>query len=77
MSKKKRVLSKFVILCWAAFIAILVHRKPIGRALVTHDTQWNTTQQKKKEALPFATARMELENILLSEISQSMKKNTI
>ena len=28
---------------------------------------------KKKELLPFATAWMELENIMLSKISQSMK----
>ena len=28
---------------------------------------------KKKEFLPFATAWMELESIMLSEISQSMK----
>nr|KAF6330917.1 regulation of nuclear pre-mRNA domain containing 1B [Myotis myotis] len=30
---------------------------------------------KKKELLPFATAWMELESIMLSEISQSMKEN--
>ena len=28
----------------------------------------------KKELLPFVTARMELENIMLSEISQSVKE---
>ena len=37
-------------------------------------TQWNTTQQKeKKELLPFSTAWMELESIMLSEISQAVK----
>ena len=29
--------------------------------------------ERKKEFLPFATAWMELENIMLSEISQSVK----
>ena len=29
--------------------------------------------ERKKELLPFATAWMELENIMLSEISQSVK----
>ena len=28
------------------------------------------TAERKKELLPFATARMDLENIMLSEISQ-------
>ena len=28
---KKQVLSKFTILCWAAFIAILGRRRPVGR----------------------------------------------
>ena len=37
-------------------------------------TQWNTTQQKeKKELIPFATAWMELESIMLSKISQAMR----
>ena len=31
------------------------------------------TAEKKKELLPFTTAWMELENIMLSEISQSVK----
>ena len=37
--------------------------------------QWSTTQllKKKKEILPFATAWMDLESIMLSEISQSEK----
>ena len=30
--------------------------------------------ERKKELLPFATARMELESIMLSEISQVMKE---
>ena len=34
-------------------------------------TQWNTTQQK--ELLPFATAWMDLENIMLGEISHMVK----
>ena len=34
-------------------------------------TQWNTTQQK--EFLPFAAAWLELETIMLSEISQLVK----
>ena len=29
--------------------------------------------QRKKELIPFATARMELESIMLSEISQAVK----
>ena len=38
-------------------------------------TQWNTTQQKKKkkELLLFVTAWMELESIMLSEVSQVVK----
>ena len=32
---------------------------------------------KKKKGLPFVTAWMDLENIMLSEISQSEKYNTI
>ena len=32
-----------------------------------------TTEQRKKELLPFATAWMELENIILSEISQVVR----
>ena len=36
-------------------------------------TQWNTTQQKEKELRPFATAWMELESIMLSEISQAVR----
>ena len=31
------------------------------------------TAERKKEVLPFATAWMELETIMLSEISQSVK----
>ena len=34
MSRKK-VLSKFTILCWAAFIAILGHMRPTGCGLDT------------------------------------------
>ena len=30
-------------------------------------------QQRKKEVIPFATAWMELESILLSEISQAVR----
>ena len=37
-------------------------------------TQWNNyTAETKKELLPFATAWMDLESIVLSEISQSEK----
>ena len=37
--------------------------------------QWNTTQQRerKKELLAFATAWMELESVMLSEMSQAVK----
>ena len=31
------------------------------------------TEERKKELLPFATAWMELESIMLSEISQAVK----
>ena len=37
-------------------------------------TQWNSMQQRKKELLPFVTAWMELERIVLSEISQVVKE---
>ena len=33
--------------------------------------------ERKKELIPFATAWMELESIMLSEISQAVKENTI
>ena len=33
-------------------------------------TKWNNAAERKKELLPFATAWMELESIMLSEISQ-------
>ena len=33
--------------------------------------------ERKKELLPFVTARIELESIILSEISQAVKTNTI
>ena len=33
--------------------------------------------ERKKELIPFATAWMELESIMLSEISQAVKTNTI
>ena len=33
--------------------------------------------ERKKELLPFLTASVELESIMLSEISQSVKDNTI
>ena len=37
-------------------------------------TQWNTTQPlKKNKIMPFAATWMELENIILSEISQREK----
>ena len=39
-------------------------------------TQWNTTQplkKRKKEILPFATMWLDLEGIMLSEISQAEK----
>ena len=36
-------------------------------------TQWNSMQQRKKELIPFATAKMELESIMLSEISQTVR----
>ena len=33
--------------------------------------------EKRKELIPFATAWMELESIMLSEISQAVRTNTI
>ena len=36
-------------------------------------TQWNTIQQKKKGLLPFVIAWLELETIMLSEVSQVVK----
>ena len=38
--QKKRVLSKFMILCWATFIAILGHMWPIGNTLDTPGLQY-------------------------------------
>ena len=37
-------------------------------------TRWNTTQpQKKDDIMPFAATWMELENLILSEMSQKDK----
>ena len=36
-------------------------------------SRWVDKRRKKKEILPFAVAWMDLENIMLSEISQSEK----
>ena len=37
-------------------------------------TQWNTTQPlKKNEIMPFATTWMELETLILSEVSRKEK----
>ena len=36
-------------------------------------TQWNSTKQRKKEPIPFGTAWMELESIMLREISQEVR----
>ena len=37
-------------------------------------TQWNTTQpQKNNDIMPFAATWMELENLILSEMSQKDK----
>ena len=36
-------------------------------------TQWNSTQPKKVKILPFPTFWVDLQNIMLSEISQSEK----
>ena len=37
-------------------------------------TQWNITQPLKNEILPFVTTWMDLEGIILSEISQTEKE---
>ena len=46
---------------------------------MTLDNNENTTlkRERKKELIPFATAWMELESIMLSEISQMVRDNTI
>ena len=37
-------------------------------------TQWNSVHpERRKELIPFATAWMELEGIMLSEISQAVR----
>ena len=36
-------------------------------------TQWNITQPLKNEILPFVTTGMDLDGIILSEISQAEK----
>ena len=40
--RKKKVLSKFTILYWAAFIAVLGHRCPAGHGLDTPQAQLST-----------------------------------
>ena len=38
-------------------------------------TQWSTTQQKKNDILNFVGKWMELENIILNELTQTQKDN--
>ena len=46
----------------------------VDKKAVVQFTQWNTTRpQEKKEILSFVTAQMDLESIMLSELSQSEK----
>ena len=54
-----------VCICMCVYTHLLTHTH-------TH-TQWNTTQplKKKRDDLPFATTWLDLEVIMLSEISQS------
>ena len=40
---------------------------------LVHYTMAYYAEERKKEILPFATARMELESIMLSEISQAVR----
>ena len=42
---------------------------------VVYIYQWNISHKKGNEILPFATMWMELENIMLSEITQSETDN--
>ena len=52
---------------------------PVGKCVHQKKKQWyiymmeSYAAERKKELLPFATAWMELENIMLSEISQLVK----
>ena len=39
--------------------------------------QWNITRPQKSEILPFAVMWMDLENIMLSEISKTKKDDTV
>ena len=38
--QNKKVLSKFMILCWATFIVILGHMQPVGRRLDIPGREW-------------------------------------
>ena len=71
-------------LCTPMFIAAQFTIANTGSYLSAHQqmsgsnnygifTQWNSMQQRKKELIPFATAWMELESIMLSEISQAVR----
>ena len=43
------------------------------KLLFIYRMEYYAAERKKKEFLPFATAWMELETIMLSEVSQSVK----
>jgi hypothetical protein len=47
---------------------------PLNKGMDTEKyTQWNTTQLLKNDFMKFLGKRMELKNIILSEVTQSQK----
>ena len=73
IGKQPKYLStgEWIKIMWDIYVYIQIHIH-IYTYIVTH-TQWYYSTTRKKETMPFATTWVELESIMLSEISQTEK----
>ena len=67
--------AEFLLLWWRIVFVLKAIKELWGSVplLMTISIQWNTTQPSKNETLPFAKIRMDSEDTMLSEISQTEK----